>query len=108
MRGGAPSGNLPYPSGGSHGSSALGGRCLCRTDRELGCSNGRRGRGQSGQDITVSCCFSEDGSKVITASYDGTVKVWDSYTGEELRTLRGHKGGVRSVSYRPSAAGSYI
>jgi len=57
------------------------------------------------QNMVNSCCFSEDGSKVITGSNDGTVGVWDSDTGEQLRT---HTDYVRSVSYRPSAAGSYI
>jgi len=32
-------------------------------------------------------CFSPDGSRIITASQDKTIKVWDAHTGEELHTL---------------------
>src|SRR5439155_9657849 len=31
----------------------------------------------------------------------GEVKIWDLATGQELRTLRGHAGGIFSVAYSP-------
>ena len=34
----------------------------------------------------------------MSASWDQTLKVWDVEGGEELRTLRGHEGGVRGVA----------
>jgi WD40 repeat protein len=37
--------------------------------------------------------FSPDGSRIFTASLDGTVKVWHAETGEELLTLRGPQNG---------------
>ena len=36
---------------------------------------------------------------IVTASWDGTAKVWDAETGRELSTLIGHDGGVGSVAW---------
>jgi len=36
-------------------------------------------------------CFTPDGTRLASASWDGTAKLWDAATGKELRTLRGHK-----------------
>ncbi|MEO7851356.1 MAG: WD40 repeat domain-containing protein, partial [Rubrivivax sp.] len=35
-----------------------------------------------------------DGKTVLTASEDGTVRLWDAASGKELRALRGHEGEV--------------
>jgi WD40 repeat protein/tRNA A-37 threonylcarbamoyl transferase component Bud32 len=40
--------------------------------------------------------FSPDGRWVVTASDDLTARLWDAATGEQLRVLRGHEGGVES------------
>jgi WD40 repeat protein len=48
--------------------------------------------------------FSPDGTRLASASYDETVKVWDVASGQELRTLRGHTGSVRSVAFSPDGA----
>jgi WD40 repeat protein len=45
--------------------------------------------------------FGPDGSLLATASWDGTAKVWDSTTGEELLTLEGHKDRVNEVTFSP-------
>ncbi len=43
--------------------------------------------------------FSPDGERVVTASGDGTARVWDAATGKELAVLRGHEGEVRSAQF---------
>jgi hypothetical protein len=45
--------------------------------------------------------FSPDGRRLASASYDGTVKLWDADTGQEVLTLRGHSGRVTSVAFSP-------
>ena len=39
-----------------------------------------------------------DGKRVVSGSDDGTVKIWDVETGEELRTLSGHSSSVSAVA----------
>jgi hypothetical protein len=38
----------------------------------------------------TSVAFSPDGRRLASASQDGTVKVWDAATGQEVLTLKGH------------------
>jgi WD40 repeat protein/serine/threonine protein kinase len=46
--------------------------------------------------------WSSDGARVATGSRgDGTVKIWDFSTGQELQCFRGHLGSARSVSWHP-------
>ena len=42
-----------------------------------------------------------DGRRAVSASWDGTLNVWDLDTGRELRTLEGHLGSVNGVAVTP-------
>jgi predicted oxidoreductase (fatty acid repression mutant protein) len=48
-----------------------------------------------------SAAFSPDGTRVVTAVYDKTARVWDTATGKELAVLRGHEGEVHSAAFSP-------
>lgn len=45
--------------------------------------------------------FSPDGETLATAADDGTARVWDVTTGEQMAVLRGHRDAVLAVSYLP-------
>ncbi|KAL4257995.1 hypothetical protein AB1N83_013594 [Pleurotus pulmonarius] len=54
--------------------------------------------------------FQADGSRFATGDKDGTVKIWDTETGTELRTFEGHSNPICSLAFSPDgrkiAAGS--
>ncbi|EDN93035.1 hypothetical protein SS1G_08900 [Sclerotinia sclerotiorum 1980 UF-70] len=58
-----------------------------------------------------SVAFSPDGTKVASSSYDQTIRLWDTTTGESLQTLEGHSNSVTSVAFSPDgtkvASGSH-
>ena len=43
--------------------------------------------------------FSPDGKRLATSSWDGTAKVWDVETGQELLSLVGHDGAVNDIVF---------
>jgi WD40 repeat protein len=51
--------------------------------------------------VITSLSFSADGSRLVSASKDRTVKIWDAATGRALQTLRWHIGAVIAATYRP-------
>ena len=46
----------------------------------------------------LSVCFSPDGTRLASASFDHTVKVWDVSTGQKMLTLKGPIEDVFSTS----------
>ncbi len=54
-------------------------------------------RGHTG--YVHSAAFSPDGKLIVTASRDGTARVWDASTGQSLRELRRHTNVVRSAAF---------
>ena len=66
----------------------------------MGCASGQELRTLRGHMGSVwSVAFAADGQVLASASYAGTVKLWDVRTGQELRTLRGHTLPVWSVAF---------
>jgi len=45
--------------------------------------------------------WSPDGRTLLTGSRDRTAALWDAATGERIRVLEGHDGGVTSVAFSP-------
>ena len=56
--------------------------------------------------IVYSVAFSPDGTKVVSGSYDNTVKVWEADTGNLITTFTGHSDNVESVAFSPD--GNYV
>ncbi|EKM56000.1 uncharacterized protein PHACADRAFT_53122, partial [Phanerochaete carnosa HHB-10118-sp] len=57
-------------------------------------------------DTVIAMCFSPDGRRIVSASWDKTVKLWDAVTGSHLHTLEGHEDAIRCVAFSPN--GKYI
>jgi WD40 repeat protein len=56
----------------------------------------------------TSLAFSPDGSRLASGSLDGTVKLWDVATGQEVLTLTGHNGPVTGVAFAPDHQGRWL
>lgn len=48
-----------------------------------------------------SVSFSPDGKRIVSGSWDNTLKIWDASTGQEIQILKGHTCGVNSVAFSP-------
>src|SRR5262245_58978484 len=59
-----------------------------------------RSRGHTGK--IWSAAYSPDKSRLVTASADGTARVWDVRMGRIVHSLRGHKSPVWSVAFSPA------
>jgi WD40 repeat protein len=49
----------------------------------------------------IACAVSPDGTWIVSASVDNTLKVWDAHTGEVLLTLQGHTSWVYGCAVSP-------
>lgn len=53
-------------------------------------------------DSIQSLAISPDGQKIISASSDNTLKVWELVIGKELYTINGHSDWIRAVAITPN------
>jgi eukaryotic-like serine/threonine-protein kinase len=71
-------------------------RAMCRVDDP---------RTLEGHSKTITqVVWSPDGTRLATASLDGTARVWDARSHRLLATLRGHRGFVRAIGFAPDGA----
>jgi predicted NACHT family NTPase len=54
--------------------------------------------------VVQSACFSPDGARIVSASWDKTVRVWSAATGECELTLKEHSDWVNSACFSPDGA----
>jgi WD40 repeat protein/serine/threonine protein kinase len=52
-------------------------------------------------DQVRSIVYSPEGSRVLTASYDKTARIWDARTGKQILVLSGHTQRVRFAAFSP-------
>ncbi|CAL6085440.1 WD40_repeat protein [Hexamita inflata] len=45
--------------------------------------------------------FNNDGTQIVSGSQDTTLKIWNTYTGENVATLAGHKGSIYQAIFSP-------
>jgi WD40 repeat protein len=55
-------------------------------------------------DYVTSAAFSPDGSRIVTASWDKTARIWDAASAKEIAILRGHDAAVYSSAFSPDGS----
>src|SRR5690349_18278358 len=64
----------------------------------------RRLRSCAAMSAVWSAAFSRDGSRIVTASWDKTARIWDAASAKEIAVLRGHDDSVRSAAFSPDGS----
>jgi hypothetical protein len=54
--------------------------------------------------LVNSAAFSPDGSRIVTASWDNTARIWDAATAKEIAVLRGHDERLYSAVFNPDGS----
>jgi WD40 repeat protein len=49
-------------------------------------------------DVVTTAAFSPDDRRIVTASHDGTARIWDATSGSILHELKGHNGPITSAA----------
>jgi energy-coupling factor transporter ATP-binding protein EcfA2 len=60
--------------------------------------------GMSHGDPLRFAAFSPDGSRIVTAPFDNTARIWDAAGAKEIAVLRGHGGPVWSAAFSPDGS----
>jgi WD40 repeat protein len=55
-------------------------------------------------EVVFACAFSRSGNRIVSASADKTLKLWDAKTGAELATLAGHTYDVYACAFSPDGS----
>lgn len=56
--------------------------------------------------VVETAAYSSDGKRIVSASFDKTIRIWDVATGKNIRTFEGHSEPVNSAMF--SSDGKYI
>ncbi len=59
-------------------------------------------RGHS--DWVTACAYSSDGTRILSASHDKTVREWDRHTGRELQHFDGRSDEINACAYSPDGS----